>query len=90
VIDWGSGVGALAVSIAAKSGARVHDIDWTQRNVETSRMAAAAAGVEATCTFEVGDITLSRAEGRFDVVVLSNVLEHIADRERRLSMWRDW
>ena len=90
VIDLGSGVGALAVSIAAKSGARVHGIDWTQRNVETSRMAAAAAGVEATCTFEVGDITLARAEGRFDVVVLSNVLEHIDDRERRLSTWRDW
>lgn len=90
VIDLGSGVGALAVSIAAKSGATVHGIDWTPRNVDVSRTAAAAAGVEATCTFETGDITATRAAGRFDTVVLSNVLEHIDRREERLAMWRDW
>jgi SAM-dependent methyltransferase len=90
VIDLGSGLGGLAVSIASKCGAVVHGIEWSQKNVESSRLAAAAAGVEATCTFEEGDITVTRAAGTFNVIVLSNVLEHIDNREQRLSMWRDW
>ena len=35
-------------------------------------------------------VTTERAPGHFDVVVLSNVLEHIAQRPERLWQWRDW
>ncbi|MFZ4575183.1 MAG: class I SAM-dependent methyltransferase [Phycisphaerales bacterium] len=90
VIDLGSGVGALAVSIATRTGAAVHGIDWDRKNVDKARAAAAVAGVQERCTFEVGDITGARAAGSFDVVVLSNVLEHIDRREERLAMWREW
>ncbi|VAX36206.1 hypothetical protein MNBD_PLANCTO03-946, partial [hydrothermal vent metagenome] len=42
-----------------------------------------------------GDITHDRAHGpngeeHFDVVVLSNVLEHLADRERLLALYAEW
>ena len=90
VIDLGSGVGALAVSIAKRTGARVHGIDWKQQNVDLSLAAATTADVHERCTFEVGDITTCRASGRFDVAVLSNVLEHIDRREERLRLWSDW
>lgn len=90
VIDLGSGVGALACAIATKSGARVTGLDWSEKNNASASARAAAAGVGDRATFDLGDITSHRAAGTFDVIVLSNVLEHIADRELRLAMWRSW
>ncbi len=90
VIDLGSGVGALACSIAARCRATVVGLDWSEKNLALSRARADAAGMSALAVFEFGDITTHRVPGCFDVVVLSNVLEHIRERENHLSMWREW
>ncbi len=90
VIDLGSGVGALAASIAERSGARVTGMDWTAANLEKARAIAAERGLSERLNYVEGDITKNRAAGRFDTVVLSNVLEHITERPSRLRMWREW
>lgn len=88
VIDLGCGVGALAASIAARSRAVVTGIDWTTKNLEKARAAAAAQSLHIT--YLEGDITTFRAPGQYDTVVLSNVLEHITHRPQRLGQWREW
>jgi SAM-dependent methyltransferase len=88
VIDLGCGVGALAVSIASRARAHVTGVDWTPSNLDKTRAAAAAQGLTIAC-YE-GDITTFRAPGQFDVVVLSNVLEHITHRPQRLQQWCEW
>ncbi|CAG1001481.1 Demethylrebeccamycin-D-glucose O-methyltransferase [Phycisphaerales bacterium] len=90
VIDLGSGVGALACAIAGRCGAAVTGLDWSARNIATAQARAHSAGLASSAAFELGDITSHRVPGAFDVVVLSNVLEHLASRERLLAMWRAW
>lgn len=90
VIDLGCGVGALAASIADRCRASVTGMDWTPGNLEKARKIAAERGLSGTLTYVAGDITRDRAAGRFDVVVLSNVLEHIAPRVEMLRQWREW
>jgi glycosyltransferase involved in cell wall biosynthesis/SAM-dependent methyltransferase len=99
VIDLGSGVGALAASMAERSRAHVTGMDWSRTNIERSEKVAAERGLSAgerrdaaggSLSFVFGDITRDRAPGTFDAVALSNVLEHITERPRRLRMWREW
>ncbi len=90
VIDLGCGVGALAASIAEFSRAGVTGMDWTPVNLEKARKIASERGLSGSLTYVHGDITKDRAPGRFDVVVLSNVLEHIAQRPERLRQWTEW
>jgi SAM-dependent methyltransferase len=87
-IDLGCGVGAVAASIASRSRAHVTGIDWSAKNLEKTRSAAAAQGLLIEC--HEGDITTFRAPGSYDAIVLSNVLEHITHRPRRLAQWREW
>jgi SAM-dependent methyltransferase len=90
VIDLGCGVGALAASIAERSKARVTGMDWTAANLDKARAIAAQRGLAERLSYTQGDITRDRAPGRFDAVVLSNVLEHIQNRVERLRQWREW
>ena len=48
------------------------------------------AGCASSVRVEVGDITEDRLEGAFDVIVLSNVLEHLRDRSALLNRWVSW
>jgi len=89
VIDLGSGVGALAATLAHR-GARVTCMEWMGGHVATARARVLEERVSPLPTFIHGDITSDRAPGEYDAVVLSNVLEHVADRERLLRMWGEW
>lgn len=89
VADLGCGVGALACAMSRRAGARVTGIDWSPSNLDKARTASRASpGSNATWT--LGDITKDRAEGTFDAVVLSNVLEHLKDRSAVLARLSDW
>lgn len=90
VLDLGCGVGALALSVAQRSGAHVTGIDWTQANLIKARGAAHTAGLSDHLSYHEGDITTLRVPGMFDAIILSNVLEHLTDRPQRLAQWRDW
>ncbi len=90
VLDLGSGVGALACSIAERCGAEVVGQELSSRHVEVATERAGKVGLAGRCSFVRGDITCDRVEGNFDALVLSNVLEHLRDRPALLRQWCDW
>lgn len=76
-LDVGCGQGELAWSIANATGARVVGIDRKPESLAHARRRYQHENLE----FVEGDATRTLPLDRCDVVVLSNVLEHIADRE---------
>lgn len=77
VLDVGCGYGAVARSIArARPGCRVVGIDSDAGRLSQARVAANPPNLE----FVAGDATIAVPDGCWNVVVLSNVLEHIDDR----------
>lgn len=75
VLDVGCGNGALAADLASRSGAVVTGVDQDPAAIREARSRHRAAGL----TFLEGDARALPA-GPFDVVVLSNVLEHLDER----------
>jgi SAM-dependent methyltransferase len=75
VLDIGCGNGALASDVARERKAVVTGIDQSGASIRAAR---AAHGGESI-TFIEGDARRLPA-GAFDVVILSNVLEHLDDR----------
>lgn len=76
VLDVGCGIGAVSLDIAKRSQARVVAIDIEAANVETARTLHAHPDIE----YHVADVMGQSPTGPFDVVVMSNVLEHLPDR----------
>lgn len=85
VLDVGCGYGAVAHSIASRTGARVTGIDLDAANVAQARQRYPAPNVSFVHGQAPGDLTVEH----FDVVVLSNVLEHIEQRVIFLRQLRD-
>lgn len=76
VLDVGCGIGAVAYDLAERSGAWVVGVDLSPENIETARHRYRHPRVE----YRVEDGLRGSQEGRFDVVVLSNILEHLPER----------
>jgi SAM-dependent methyltransferase len=76
VLDIGSGKGELAADLVQRAGATVVGIDHDPHHLAFARSRFAGERLR----FEAGDALERLPAGQFDVVVLSNVLEHIADR----------
>jgi 2-polyprenyl-3-methyl-5-hydroxy-6-metoxy-1,4-benzoquinol methylase len=84
VLDIGCGKGELAFDLATRTGARVTGLDFSPIVLSFARTHFRAEGLE----FLEGDARVWEPPHEYDVVVLSNVLEHIAPRIellRRLS-----
>lgn len=75
VLDVGCGNGAVAYSLA-QAGAVVTGLDLDGQRVALARQ----SHLHPRLSFKVGDARHDLPEKRFDVVVLSNVLEHIQER----------
>lgn len=75
VLDIGCGNGALACDLAGKA-AHVVGIDTNEKNRATWQTRFARENLE----YRVADATTFASQETFDVVVLSNVLEHIEHR----------
>jgi SAM-dependent methyltransferase len=75
VLDVGCGVGALAADLARVKDARVTGVDLDVSAVAEARRLHR----DPRLTFLEADAR-SLPAGRFDVVILSNVLEHLDDR----------
>jgi len=82
VLDVGCGIGEVAKSIARRvPGAAVTAIDKEARLLEMARLGEVPANV----TFVEGDATRDLAKEHWDVIVLSNILEHVDERVGLLS-----
>ncbi len=95
VLDLGCGYCQVARSIAERAGAFVTGMDFSKENLDQARAMIEREGLADRLRVVEGDITRDRAHGpngeeHFDVVVLSNVLEHLADRERLLALYARW
>jgi SAM-dependent methyltransferase len=82
VLDIGCGYGAVAHSIASQSGASVVGLDSDAANIAKARTLFPHARLE----FIVGEAPRDVPARHFDVVVISNVLEHV---ERRIDFLRE-
>jgi 2-polyprenyl-3-methyl-5-hydroxy-6-metoxy-1,4-benzoquinol methylase len=76
VLDIGCGNGALSYDVAEKAGAEIVAIDLSAANIALAREQYAHPRVE----YRVGDALQDLPEGSFDVVIMSNVLEHLPER----------
>ena len=76
VLDIGSGKGELAHDLVVRAGVTVVGIDSSPYHLEFARSHFACDGLD----FQAGDVLEELPDGHFDVVVLSNVLEHIEPR----------
>ena len=81
VLDVGCGYGAVAFSLASRAGALVTGIDLDPANIEMATARFKHDGL----TFVTGDAQRTLPDGAFDVVVASNVIEHL---ERRVEFYR--
>ena len=76
VLDVGCGMGALSLDIANRTKAKITGIDINGRSIEKARREFSSPLVQ----YIHGDAVTGLPRGSFQVVVLSNVLEHIEDR----------
>jgi 2-polyprenyl-3-methyl-5-hydroxy-6-metoxy-1,4-benzoquinol methylase len=81
VLDIGCGYGAVAYSVASRAGAIVTGIDLNAGNIAKAR----ARFQHANLTFVEGDALKDLPAGRWDAILLSNVLEHLDRRVEFLA-----
>jgi SAM-dependent methyltransferase len=85
VLDVGCGLGAVAYDVAEKAGAYVVAIDLNPKAVAEAKDRHSHPRVE----YRVGNVLDDNLDGNFDVVILSNVLEHLQARPTVLRRLQD-
>jgi 2-polyprenyl-3-methyl-5-hydroxy-6-metoxy-1,4-benzoquinol methylase len=85
VLDIGCGLGALAHEVATKTGGHVVAIDLNADNIAQAREKFSHPEVE----YLVRDAEEAIPSGVFDVVILSNILEHLPQRPAFLQRVQD-
>jgi len=80
VLDIGCGIGAVAYDVAEKSKAQVVGIDMNAANITIARQRFAHPQVR----YILGDALKDLPGENVDVVILSNVLEHLPERPQFL------
>lgn len=76
VLDIGCGNGAVAFDIAQRTGAMILGIDIKPGNIAIAEQKYHHPNIRYWC----GDITKEVPDGNFEVILLSNVLEHLEGR----------
>lgn len=84
VLDVGCGKGELAHDLAVRTGAAVTGIDVSRPSLDFARARFTAPGLE----FVEGNVLTWKPPHDYDVVLLSNVLEHIGPRVELLRRLR--
>ena len=85
VLDVGCGKGELAYDVAERTGATVVGIDRAGWALSFARSRFSHPRV----TYVESDALAYEADARFDVAILSNVLEHVREREALLRSLRE-
>ena len=76
VLDIGCGYGAVAFSMVSRAGANVTGLDMDAENIANAKRRFPHPNLQ----FVVGEAPRDIPATPFDTVVVSNVLEHVADR----------
>jgi len=79
-LDIGCGNGALTYDVAKKAK-KVVGIDLNKNNITRAKEKYSVPNIE----YVVGDVTRELPNKKFDVIILSNVLEHIENRAEFLK-----
>ena len=79
VLDIGCGNGALTFDLAQKVK-RIVGIDLSTKNIKIAKEKYSAPNIE----YKTGNATEDLPTQKFDVIILSNVLEHIENRQEFL------
>ena len=82
VLDVGCGYGAVAYSVASRAGAVVVGIDLRAENIVKARQLFQHPNL----SFLQGDVLQGLPKESFDVIMLSNILEHIEQRMEFLTI----
>jgi len=82
VLDVGCGYGAVAYSVASGAGAVVVGIDLRAENIVKARQLFQHPNL----SFLQGDVLQGLPKESFDVIMLSNILEHIEQRVEFLTV----
>ncbi len=85
VVDIGCGNGFLTSDVANATRGRVVGIDMSEDNIRFARENYQAENIK----FVLGDVRTDIEEAGFDVVIMSNVLEHLSERPRFLRSVRE-
>lgn len=86
VLDYGCGAGMFTVLAAKKGAARVVGVDAEESALETARYFARREGVERFCTFvHRANFPKFPSSGKFDVILMKDVIEHVEDDEGLLD-----
>lgn len=80
VLDIGCGVGTIDFYLA-KRGDMVMGIDISENAISIARKNAEIFGLDRYIQFYIGNFPEKFPEGRFDIIICSEVLEHIKDDE---------
>lgn len=81
VLDIGCGIGILAYDLITKKAVNVTAIDFSESNIAMANERYSHPLIE----FVLGDALVHEFKNGFDVVILSNVLEHIENRDSFLK-----
>jgi len=81
VLDVGCGIGAVAYDLASEAGAMVDGIDLNENSIQEAKRRY----VHRNLHFAVQDALELKVEKEYDVVLLSNVLEHLTGRPSFLA-----
>ncbi len=84
VLDIGCGNGALTYDVAKKAK-KIIGIDLNKNNIAIAEEKYSAPNIN----YIVGDVTKDLPNKKFDVIILSNVLEHIENRVEFLKKIKD-
>lgn len=83
VLDIGSGNGFLSYDMATKiQGVKVVGVELNEKNIAFARSHYS----QDNLSFIKGDVLKELPEGKFDVITLSNILEHIEKRVEFLEI----
>ena len=85
VLDVGCGIGALTFDLAEKGNVQVTAIDQNAESIDTARERFDHPNVD----YRTGNALVDLPEGNFDIVVMSNVLEHLPERVEFLGRLRE-
>lgn len=77
VLDIGCGAGTVCLFIAGTYGNQVLGVDVSKTAIKTCQESARLIGIENKCKFKAADFLDFRKSGQFDLIICSEVIEHL-------------